>query len=641
MDTSVISIDDMNYLAQQSAGNLNMILLGMTTLIDDNDSKVSMLENQTWYQRMSRTILGKNKMTQKEIQQNHDKINMYMSQAMTELFNQNSIDHQIILSLGNRLNEIYADHIQLKQMLGAFVSKLNEKIESIDNFHMLTTEINQGVYSNYMPVIAISKIMSQIDVRTVKDSRKMDILVRAMRDAGIVNSGEVYFTSLLCDLLEVSEKDAGIFSLFYSNIRDEYMSEIIADTMMEYYLLPQKVRKMKKRQAFVEKILSDRQIDLKYKISLEELYLSLIEAYGDSIVKFAIEKKEYEIYRKYLKYQDYCSNITGFLKKLCYMINSWNPNHGEFLNDETIIEYTVFINNVREALDPDSPMGRNLKNNVCNVSFFFQKLVAMYPSIGIFKIHEHDINNNGAINFGAVDEEYDEYNESYSWNEYDKYYSFWLCVDEYRILLTEELPKDYFCLDKMLERINSGPYDVISFNSFQIKCFVEYYGILYENIENMIGDNYSDFEEIYDLIEYYPIDFSEEDYDEIFVWEIDYDRPYMVLANSADEVIAESDEVGYFSLGMTKEDLFQNAWLGVFNYFGKYTIKMEIIENSCLSESYEEERAFDIEFGEWNDAGVLEIYISKLNWWDCKFHSAKVKFYLKEEPLCAALLDIF
>lgn len=50
----------------------------------------------------------------------------------------------------------------------------------------------------------------------------MDILVCAMKEAGIINSGEVLFSKLLCDLLEVSEADAGIFSLFYSNIKDEY-----------------------------------------------------------------------------------------------------------------------------------------------------------------------------------------------------------------------------------------------------------------------------------------------------------------------------------------------------------------------------------------------------------------------------------
>ena len=140
-------IEDVNYLCQQSSGRINIILSGMIALMNDTDGKVAMLESQKWFQRMVKTVTGKNKLTQDEIQKNHDKLNAYMSQAIAELYNRNCIDHQVMLSLGTQLNEIYIDHLQLKNMLGSFVSKLNEKIDSIDNFHMLITEIEQGVYS--------------------------------------------------------------------------------------------------------------------------------------------------------------------------------------------------------------------------------------------------------------------------------------------------------------------------------------------------------------------------------------------------------------------------------------------------------------------------------------------------------------
>ena len=81
MEASIVSREDMNYLAQQSVGKLNMILSGMTALLNDNENKVNMLESQTWFQRMARTLTGKNKMTQQEIQRNHDRMNLYMSQA--------------------------------------------------------------------------------------------------------------------------------------------------------------------------------------------------------------------------------------------------------------------------------------------------------------------------------------------------------------------------------------------------------------------------------------------------------------------------------------------------------------------------------------------------------------------------------
>lgn len=55
MVTNVITEEDMNYLVQQSSNNLNMILAGMTTLMEENNNMVYLLENQNWFQRMSKT----------------------------------------------------------------------------------------------------------------------------------------------------------------------------------------------------------------------------------------------------------------------------------------------------------------------------------------------------------------------------------------------------------------------------------------------------------------------------------------------------------------------------------------------------------------------------------------------------------
>ena len=76
-------------------------------------------------------------------------------------------------------------------MLGAFVSKLNEKIDSVDNFHMLATEIDQGIYSFDTPIFAICKIISQFDKRILDDSRKLDIIRRSMVSQNIINDEQI------------------------------------------------------------------------------------------------------------------------------------------------------------------------------------------------------------------------------------------------------------------------------------------------------------------------------------------------------------------------------------------------------------------------------------------------------------------
>ena len=101
----VLTTSDIEYLSTQSSDKLNLILTGMTSLMEDTQSKATLMENQPWYKRMANTITGKNKMTVEDISRNHEKINVYMSEAISELYNRNCIDQ-----------------IELKQMLGAFVT---------------------------------------------------------------------------------------------------------------------------------------------------------------------------------------------------------------------------------------------------------------------------------------------------------------------------------------------------------------------------------------------------------------------------------------------------------------------------------------------------------------------------------------
>jgi len=283
MTTSIVSREDLNYLAQQSSGNLNMILSGMTALMNDTDNKVAMMENQTWFQRMCRTISGKNKMTQQEIQRNHDKINMYMSQAMTELFEQQCIDRQIMMSLGNQLNELYAENLQLKQMLGAFVTKLNEKIESIDNFHMLNTEIEQGIYSGYSPIVAICKILSQMDKRCIQDYRKMNILQRTMSNQNILSDAQTTLADYLMSIAEIPMDEVGTIYIELGSLRGNFMANIILNMIENYHFLPDMARKLKSKQSLVENVIVSEQLEPSITLTINDVYSDFVNSKLDMI----------------------------------------------------------------------------------------------------------------------------------------------------------------------------------------------------------------------------------------------------------------------------------------------------------------------------------------------------------------------
>ena len=279
----LVPIEDIDFFAKQSSGKLNMIISGMTALMNDNESKVSQLESQNWFQRMVRTVTGKNKATREEIQRNHDRINAYMSEALAELYNRNMIDHQIILSLGTQINELYADHIQLKQMLGAFALKLNEKIESVDNFHMLMEEISQGVYSSGHSLVEICKVISQLDHRTLSDGRKLDIVRRGLVSQGILSDEPRSLKDYLLQVAEIPSDEAGRIYLELGTLRSNFMADIILAMMDDYHFLPDMARKMKSKPAMIAGVIEAGRLDEGVTLSTSEIYDDFINSKIDAV----------------------------------------------------------------------------------------------------------------------------------------------------------------------------------------------------------------------------------------------------------------------------------------------------------------------------------------------------------------------
>ena len=282
--SELIPIEDMNYLAQQSQGKINMILSGMTALMNDTEDKTEKIEKQNWFQRMVKTVTGKNRATREEIKQNHDKLNAYMSQAIAELYNRNCIDSQVMISLGTQLNELYAEHLQLKQMLGAFIVKLNEKIDSVDNFHMLNTEIEQGVYSDNEKIIAICKVMSQFDNRIMEEPRKLDILRRSMEKQEIITEDEVLLTDYLMDIMNISVDEIGKIYLELSTIRNDFFANLILGVIEDYHFLPDMQRKMMKKEKIIGNLIQREGLDDTITLSINEVY--------DNFINSKIEVKE-------------------------------------------------------------------------------------------------------------------------------------------------------------------------------------------------------------------------------------------------------------------------------------------------------------------------------------------------------------
>lgn len=325
MENMIITKEDVSFLAKQPTGNLNMILSGMTALLRDNESKVAMLESQTWFQRMSRTLTGRNKMTQQEIQRNHDKINMYMTQAMTELYEQNCIDREVMMTLGNQINSLYAEHVQLKQILGAFAAKLNEKIESVDNFHMLITELEQGIYKDKPKIVLVCEILSKLDGNTIQDERKLEILQRTLQNQNILDNTPIMITEYLMDIINTPVEDIGKIYLEMETISGNYIASLILKMIEAYHFLPDMARKLKNKAKVVEEMVNKESLDSEIALSIMEIYQGFIEEKLNIISSFEMM----EVKSERIEGQD-----TEILKVV--------EEKGEVINDEKQLEENAY-----------------------------------------------------------------------------------------------------------------------------------------------------------------------------------------------------------------------------------------------------------------------------------------------------------
>lgn len=184
----------------------------------------------------------------------------------------NCIDQQVICSLGNRMNQIYSqvndvytEQLQMKaqiaemqmiqqqtlQALGGFVSKLNEKIESVDNFHMLITEIQQGQYNDASKLYSLCRILAQLDKRTLDDSRKLGILKESLTQSKIINENGVSVQKYLTEILSMPEEKIGIMYLELCNFRDSFPANLFADMIESYHFLSKMEKMSKKKEVII------------------------------------------------------------------------------------------------------------------------------------------------------------------------------------------------------------------------------------------------------------------------------------------------------------------------------------------------------------------------------------------------------
>lgn len=312
MNTQLLTGEDTRFLAQQPEYEVDIMVGQMTTLMqnitdlqNDTDDKVAQLQNQGWFKRMTNTLFGRNKATKQEIQKNNDKVMTYISQSVAQLYQMNLINERVICSLGNRMNEVYLQVTEMNQemltmkgqisqlmavqqqtmeALGAFVNKLNEKIESVDNFHMMISEIQNGMYNDSSKLYNLCSILSQLDKRQMEDNRKMALLKDSMEKAGIITEDEITVQECLKEIVALPQEKIGLIYLELCNFRNSFPANLFADMIENYHFLSKMEKMSKKKEVLIQRVLDQYELDPDAAFSIADISESFFENKQECLV---------------------------------------------------------------------------------------------------------------------------------------------------------------------------------------------------------------------------------------------------------------------------------------------------------------------------------------------------------------------
>lgn len=312
MNTQLLTGEDTRFLAQQPeyevdimVGQMTTLMQNITNLQNDTDDKVAQLQNQGWFKRMTNTLFGRNKATKQEIQKNNDKVMTYISQSVAQLYQMNLINERVICSLGNRMNEVYLQVTEMNQemltmkgqisqlmavqqqtmeALGAFVNKLNEKIESVDNFHMMISEIQNGMYNDSSKLYNLCSILSQLDKRQMEDNRKMALLKDSMEKAGIITEDNITVQECLKEIIALPQEKIGLIYLELCNFRNSFPANLFADMIEGYHFLSKMEKMSKKKEVLIQRVLDQYKLDSDATFSIADISESFFENKQECLV---------------------------------------------------------------------------------------------------------------------------------------------------------------------------------------------------------------------------------------------------------------------------------------------------------------------------------------------------------------------
>lgn len=154
------AIDDFEYYASLPMEEISVVITGMVSLLNDTDLKYDKLKDQNWFQRMIKTVTGKNKATKEDIKRNYEQLGVYVSKAVEVLFQKQCIDEKILVIFGEQIIALCNSNVSLNARLEAIESWKN----AIDDSGLLVATPENGSEATSIKQLVDEQAQKKYDV---------------------------------------------------------------------------------------------------------------------------------------------------------------------------------------------------------------------------------------------------------------------------------------------------------------------------------------------------------------------------------------------------------------------------------------------------------------------------------------------
>lgn len=272
---------DQNYINQiNEDGNAYFIIAQMTSLLNDTDNKVKEMEGQKWYQKMVKTVFGKNKATVKEIKENKEKLTSYMAKVIEELFKRQMIDEQAILILGNQINGVVEDSNLLKRK----IIELAKKVKTIENSDLISRNICNDSFKTDSKLLSICAVLSQFNVELFEKQDHLDSIRKDLIKNEYLSTEQNSFKAMLSDFVKEGSDYKNIDRIYFmmTNIAENNIVGATICYVIENYMILSSIdRRGKNSGKIIERAFETFEIEQDVVYSTEELYDYLLDAEKD------------------------------------------------------------------------------------------------------------------------------------------------------------------------------------------------------------------------------------------------------------------------------------------------------------------------------------------------------------------------